>query len=73
MSAQLSSGHTRLSSRLAWAASAIVGSSVAALFSWVERARQRRQLCSLNERMLKDIGITRAEAEGERAKAFWQS
>ena len=73
MSAQLFPNRTRLSSRVAWAASAIGRSSVAVLLSWVERARQRRQLCSLNERMLKDIGITRAEAEGERTKAFWRS
>ena len=38
---------------------------------WAERARQRRQLLSLESRMLKDIGITRADALREAAKPFW--
>lgn len=44
--------------------------SVAAL--WCERARTRHQLASLDERMLKDIGLGRAEAIGEWRKPFWR-
>lgn len=39
---------------------------------WIERSRQRKQLAKLDSRMLKDIGITRAEANAELAKPFWR-
>ncbi len=42
------------------------------LFAWHERARQRRQLLSLSDHMLKDIGISRADAAAEANKPFWQ-
>jgi uncharacterized protein YjiS (DUF1127 family) len=45
---------------------------VDAILTWRERAQMRRRLLSLDDRMLKDIGITRAEAHGEAEKPFWQ-
>lgn len=42
------------------------------LLSWHERARQRHQLMSLDPRMLRDIGISRSDAEREYRKKFWQ-
>ena len=39
---------------------------------WIDRVRQRRQLATLDDRMLKDIGITRIEANREIAKPFWR-
>jgi uncharacterized protein YjiS (DUF1127 family) len=42
------------------------------LFStWLERVRERRQLHALDDRMLKDIGLTRADVEYEVQKHFW--
>ena len=38
---------------------------------WMEVRRQRRQLASLNDAMLRDIGISRADAEGEYQRHFW--
>lgn len=38
---------------------------------WHELARERRALLALDERMLKDIGITRLEAEREASRPFW--
>jgi uncharacterized protein YjiS (DUF1127 family) len=48
-----------------------VSVAVARLLRWHELARQRRMLLTLDERMLKDIGITRAEAEREAGRPFW--
>ncbi|RUR31948.1 DUF1127 domain-containing protein [Vreelandella andesensis] len=37
-----------------------------------QRRRSRRQLLTLDDRLLADIGITRAEARKEGHKRFWQ-
>ena len=47
-------------------------SAVTLLMDWHERARQRRALLTLDDRMLKDIGISRAEAEHEACQPFWR-
>jgi uncharacterized protein YjiS (DUF1127 family) len=41
------------------------------LLSWHELSRQRRALLALDERMLKDIGISRGESEREGRRPFW--
>jgi uncharacterized protein YjiS (DUF1127 family) len=40
--------------------------------SWCGRAQERRMLQQLDERMLKDIGVTRADVAQETAKPFWR-
>jgi uncharacterized protein YjiS (DUF1127 family) len=42
------------------------------LVVWHERARQRRELQRLNDRMLRDIGLTRADVMAESSKPFWR-
>jgi uncharacterized protein YjiS (DUF1127 family) len=42
------------------------------LLEWQERARQRRQLLALSDGALKDFGASRADADGEGSKPFWQ-
>ena len=54
--------------RLAW----WLGQGADRALLWAERARQRRQLAELNEYMLRDIGLTRAEVAAEIRKSFWQ-
>ncbi len=39
---------------------------------WDRRVRGRRHLAQLDDDMLKDIGVTRVEAEIESRKPFWQ-
>jgi uncharacterized protein YjiS (DUF1127 family) len=39
---------------------------------WRERARQRRALATLDDRLLHDIGITRYDAAHECNKPFWR-
>jgi uncharacterized protein YjiS (DUF1127 family) len=45
---------------------------VECLSRWRDRARQRRQLSGLDERMLADIGINRCDVMRECAKRFWE-
>jgi len=42
------------------------------LREWYEVYRQRRELLGLDDAMLKDIGISRADALREGGKPFWQ-
>lgn len=51
---------------------AIVRRALDTLTKWQERADGRRALLSLDERMLKDIGISRADAVHEADKPFWR-
>jgi uncharacterized protein YjiS (DUF1127 family) len=49
-----------------------LGALIDMLFAWHERARQRRVLLTLEDYMLKDIGISRTDAELEANKPFWR-
>ena len=39
---------------------------------WLRRRRQRRELLRLDDRMLRDIGLTRGDAEFLINKPFWR-
>jgi uncharacterized protein YjiS (DUF1127 family) len=39
---------------------------------WRERARGRRFLGRLNDRMLRDTGLSRSDVERESGKFFWE-
>ena len=39
---------------------------------WRERARSRHLLQQLDDRMLRDVGLTRSDVDRECAKHFWQ-
>jgi len=45
---------------------------LATLREWRRRVHDRSQLAELDERMLKDIGITRSDAEFLMNKPFWR-
>ncbi len=40
---------------------------------WRQRQRQRRQLASMSDHLLKDIGVSRYDALQEANKPFWHS
>ncbi|MCI4665445.1 MAG: DUF1127 domain-containing protein [Neomegalonema sp.] len=40
---------------------------------WAQRRRTRRALAQLDERALRDVGLTRAEAMAEARKPFWRA
>lgn len=43
-----------------------------AVETWLSRRRQRLDLAELDDRLLADIGLTRADVARETAKPFWQ-
>ena len=45
----------------------------ALLFDWRTRSRQRLELLKLDDRMLHDIGLTRADVHREAQKHFWRA
>jgi len=49
-----------------------VAAAIALIARWIERARQRRALVGLDDHVLRDIGVTRVEAEREWEKPFWR-
>lgn len=42
------------------------------VMTWHERHCQRRHLSGLDDRLLKDIGLSRADIESEVRKPFWR-
>jgi len=47
--------------------------TVANLREWRRRSRERAELAALDDRTLKDIGLTRADAEFLSNKPFWRA
>lgn len=41
------------------------------VLGWQDRARSRRQLADLDDRLLRDIGLSRADVSRETTKPFW--
>ena len=50
-----------------------VGRTIAFIFEALERQRTRRDLASLDDRMLRDIGLSRYEVEMELRRPWWRS
>lgn len=51
---------------------AAVQQAADAIATWRERARMRHQLLLLDDRLLRDIGISRLQARSEAEKPFWR-
>jgi len=54
------------------AGSGIVGRVLATFREWRRRAHDRAELAKLDHRMLRDIGLTEADAEFLSSKPFWR-
>lgn len=67
----ISPSRNHIAFRLVRRLQAFAALALSRLLRWHELSRQRRALLALNERMLKDIGITSAEAEREARRPFW--
>ena len=48
------------------------GAAIDVILLWQERSRQRRHLAKLDDRLLRDIGLSRVEATHETEKPFWR-
>lgn len=46
--------------------------AIAMLREWRRRSRSRAALAALDDRMLRDIGVTRCDARREIDKPFWR-
>jgi uncharacterized protein YjiS (DUF1127 family) len=46
---------------------------IEAFLAWHDRARERRALMEISDQMLRDLGISRADACREAARPFWRS
>ena len=50
-----------------------IGRAVSTLRLWGRRVHTRRELLTLNNHLLADIGVSRADAVREANKPFWQA
>ena len=49
-----------------------VGRAMVRVLQWQERAQERQALERMDERMLKDMGLSKADVARETTKKFWQ-
>jgi uncharacterized protein YjiS (DUF1127 family) len=63
---------TRRSRRVWQRLHSLLARGCAVLCTWQHRRRSRRALRQLEERMLKDIGLSREAAAREASKPFWR-
>ena len=69
---QITQRHTRFAPEYRSAASLMAG-LVRTVLGWQERASQRHNMIGLDDHVLKDVGLSRADIEGEAAKPFWRA
>ena len=58
--------------RQPWSLSQAAAAFADLLYGWQERARQRHTLAGLDDRLLRDMGLSRADIAQESAKPFWR-
>jgi uncharacterized protein YjiS (DUF1127 family) len=56
----------------AFSLKSLLALAAARALRWLELARQRRELASMSEAALKDIGLSRADILQETERHFWE-
>jgi uncharacterized protein YjiS (DUF1127 family) len=51
----------------------MIGKLFDAALEWRARSRERRTLIGLGDRMLRDLGLTRADVDRQAMKPFWRA
>jgi uncharacterized protein YjiS (DUF1127 family) len=65
-------GHRAASAGQVGSARELLRGAGETLFTWLDRAQQRRHLRTISDHMLRDIGLSRADVESEAGKPFWR-
>ena len=77
MTLSLPSSAASLALRAVFVMSRLAGTVVVGvpdtLYTWQKRHRMRRELLSLDDRLLRDMGLSRCDAEREGRRPFWRS
>ena len=60
-----------LAKKVAFLPVSVLSAGMGTILIWQERARQRYRIAELDDRALKDIGVSRAELHREWRKPFW--
>ena len=53
--------------------SALIVKATDTVLDWQERVRQRHHLGEMDDHLLRDIGLSRADLEHESSKPFWRA
>ena len=52
---------------------ALFVNAIDTVLDWQDRARQRHHLAEMDDHLLRDIGLSRADLEHESSKPFWRA
>ena len=55
------------------AATGLIDRILATLRQWRQRARGRRELAGFDDYLLRDLGLSRSQAQFEAGKPFWRA
>ena len=67
------SSHSQIGARFVHFVDGVIENAVEGVLTWQRRYKDRMHLLSLDERMLRDIGVSLVDVDREASKPFWRS
>lgn len=67
------SSQGQISARFVHFVDGAIENAIGGFLTWQRRHKDRMHLLSLDERMLRDIGVSLADVDREASKPFWKS